>query len=142
MKAKFSTFISKNRYFVFLILILSAVTMGGGYFQYLKRQSEAKSQTAEAKVLQKNILEALQNSKSEKDFRQAISDLAWGRHRQKAQPEKEKTEPQTTSDMGEMGLSYEQMQMLQSRMEYCLKNGQKDPSCGYRAQVPSNTSVK
>lgn len=142
MKSILSTFFSKNKYLVSFILIVTIFALGGGYFHYNKRQTELKTQTAEANDLQKNLMNALQNSKNEKDFRQAISDLAWGRHRQQPKAKNEKIESQATGETGEMGLSYEQMQMLQSRMEYCLKNAQKDPSCGYRAQVPANTSVK
>lgn len=142
MKSILSAFIPKNKYLVSFTLIVSIFALGGGYFYYNKQTTVVKKQAAESNDLQKNFMNALQNSKNEKDFRQAISDLAWGRHRQQPKAKNENIENEATSGASEIGLSYEQMQMLQSRMEYCMKNGQKDPSCGYRAQIPSNTSVK
>lgn len=142
MKATLLSFLLNKKYSAMLILILSIVTFGAGYFHYSKHQIEARKQTAEAETLQKNIMNALQSSKSEKDFRQAISDLAWGRHRQQGKMENQNSEPPSAPAQPEVALDVQQMQMLQGRMEYCMKNGQKDPSCGYRAQAPSNTSVK
>lgn len=62
----------------------------------------------------------------EKTFRQVLSDLAWGRHRQGAALKAPTPKPPAVQSEEEMRIHQETMR---SRLEYCSKNKDKDPSC-------------
>lgn len=61
-----------------------------------------------------------------KSFRQAISDMAWGRKR--AAGPNDSPAVKALLETPQLSES-EQIQMIESRMAYCSKNKGKDPSC-------------
>lgn len=69
-----------------------------------------------------------QKEKSEKSFQQAISDIAWGRHRKgAAKPSGQVVEPvPQPQSADEMRIHQDTMR---ARAEYCSKNMGKDPTC-------------
>jgi|GEM_PF-4092107 len=89
-------------------------------------QKELQSGSANQVPADVKTIPAPKGPEEAKSFRQAISDMAWGRKRAAAPSDSPSVKalletPQLPEN--------EQIQMIESRMEYCAKNKGKDPSC-------------
>jgi len=130
---------------LWMLLAILAVTGGAYGVSYYLQKKEIKAQHEESSgEFQKNLFQAVQKSKNPEDLRKALSDMAWGK-KNKAYFEKNKKEAvpnnsiENTSNLSSSrssntlkNLSQEElqnMQTLESRMQYCSKNWQNDPSC-------------